>query len=162
MKTTGAAGRKVSSERWFSMWSKEPTLREQMIRSGDADFTYNLPFDSYAALASQDDLVVDTTPSFQMLYGLLNTQQAPLDDLRVREALSYAFPYEVVRDNLYGAQGTIPAGAVPSRMWGALGEGGGTYDLERAKALLEEAGHAGRLRPQLYLRRRRPRRAAGR
>ena len=27
-------------------------------------------------------------------------------------------------------------------MWGALGEGGGTYDLERAKALLEEAGHA--------------------
>ena len=89
---------------------EEPTLREQMIRSGDADFTYNLPFDSYAALASQDDLVVDTTPSFQMLYGLLNTQQAPLDDLRVRQALNYAFPYEVVRDNLYGALGSIPAG----------------------------------------------------
>lgn len=121
---------------------EEPTLREQMIRSGDADFTYNLPFDSYAALESQDDLVVDTTPSFQMLYGLLNTQQAPLDDLRVRQALSHTFPYEVVRDNLYGGQGSTPSGAVPSRMWGALGEGSGTYNLERAKTLLEEAGRS--------------------
>ena len=121
---------------------EEPTLREQMIRSGEADFTYNLPFDSYTALETQEDLVVDTTPSFQMLYGLLNTQQAPLDDVRVRRALSYAFPYETIRDNLYGAQGSAAAGAVPSGMWGALEEGGGSYDLEQAQALLEEAGQA--------------------
>jgi len=119
---------------------EEPTLREQMIRSGDADFTYNLPSDSYASLESQEDLIVDTTPSFQMLYGLLNTQQAPLDDVRVRQAVSLAFPYDVIIDNLYGAKGSAAMGAVPSGMWGALESGSGSYDLEQAQALLVEAG----------------------
>ena len=119
---------------------EEPTLREQMIRSGDADFTYNLPSDSYTSLEGQDDLVVDTTPSFQMLYGLLNTQQAPLDDVRVRQAVSLAFPYEVITDNLYGAKGSAAVGAVPSGMWGALEGDAPQYDLERAQELLVEAG----------------------
>jgi peptide/nickel transport system substrate-binding protein len=119
---------------------EEPTLREQMIRSGEADFTYNLPADSYASLEGLADLVVDTTPSFQALYGLLNTQQAPLNDLKVRQALVASFPYDVVVENLYGGKGGPALGAVPSGMWGALSEGGASYDLDKAKSLLAEAG----------------------
>ncbi len=119
---------------------EEPTLREQMIRSGETDFTYNLPFDSYASLESDADLVVDTTPSFQALYGLLNTQQAPLNDLKVRQALVYSFPYDDVVNNLYGAKGSRAMGAVPSGMWGALSESGISFDLDNAKSLLAEAG----------------------
>ncbi len=121
---------------------EEPTLREQMIRAGDADFTWNLPADSYISLETQDDLMVHRTPSFQMLYGLLNTQKAPLDNVLVRQAINAAFPYEVIRDNLYGGQGSPAFGAVPSGMWGALESGGGNYDLEKAEALLAEAGQS--------------------
>ncbi len=120
---------------------EEPTLREQMIRSGDADFTYNLPFDSYAALGELDEVVVDITPSFQELYGLLNTQQPPLDDVRVRQALRHTFPYQVIAENLYGGLGSLPTGAVPSGMWGARDEAGARYDPAEAQRLLVEAGY---------------------
>ncbi len=130
---------------------EEPTLREQMVRSGETDFTYELPSESYASLSDSDFVTVDTSPSYQMLYGLLNTQQAPLDDVRVRQAVSHAFPYDIVVDNLYGGLGNAANGAVPSGMWGALDSGASSgdssedssnYDLEKAAALLEEAGQS--------------------
>lgn len=120
---------------------EEPTLREQMIRSGETDFTFNLPFDSYPALSRLTDVVVDRTPSFQMLYGLLNTRKAPLNNPTVRRALAYSFPYDLVTENLYGGLGNPAVGAVPSGMWGALTEGGASYDPERARHLLSEAGY---------------------
>ena len=121
---------------------EEPTLREQLVRNGETDFTYELPSESFASIGESDFVNVNTTPSFQMLYGLLNTKQAPLDDVLVRQAVSHTFPYDVVVDNLYGGLGNAANGAVPSGMWGSLDSGGSSYDLEKAAALLEEAGQS--------------------
>ena len=120
---------------------EDSTVREQMIRAGDADFTYSLPYENYAALADVDGLVVDTTPSFQNLLGLLNNVKPPLDDARVRRALAHSFPYELVADNLYAGQGTVASGPVPAGMWGHDPDLPRTeFDLDKARALLEEAG----------------------
>jgi len=75
--------------------------------------------------------------------GLFNTQRAPLDDPKVRQALSYAIPYDdiiTVGAQGFGAQsrGPVPAGVFPYD----ASVPQYTYDMDKAKALLAEAGHA--------------------
>jgi peptide/nickel transport system substrate-binding protein len=122
---------------------EDPTVAEQMIRSGEADFTYNLPFENYAALAEAEGVTVDITPSFQNLLGLLNSRKPPLDDPKVRQALVYSFPYEAVVENLYAGMGTRASGPVPAGMWGHDSNLASqyTFDLDKAAALLAEAGY---------------------
>jgi peptide/nickel transport system substrate-binding protein len=119
----------------------DPTVAEQQIRSGEVDFTHTLPFENYEALAQAEGVVVDVTPSFQNLVGLLNNLKPPLDNPKVRQALSYSFPYDVVAKNLYAGKGTLAKGPVPADMWGHNHEiKGYTFDPDKAKALLAEAG----------------------
>ncbi len=123
--------------------SEDVTVLEQMIRSGDADFTYSLPFDNYGPLAQAEGLVVDVTPSFQNLLILLNNVKEPTNDPRVRLALAYAFPYGDVVASVYAGLGTQARDAIPANMWG---HGGDLYqyshDLDRARELLAKAGYA--------------------
>ncbi|HUV88990.1 MAG TPA: ABC transporter substrate-binding protein, partial [Anaerolineae bacterium] len=89
-----------------------------------------------------DDLVVYSNPSYQNLLGLLNTHKPPLDNKLVRQALSYSFPYAqfiegVMQDRANQAHGPVPAG-----MWGHSDDLlQYSYDLEKAKQLLAEAGY---------------------
>lgn len=123
--------------------TEDPTLLEQMIRAGDADFTYNLPFENYSVLAEADGVSVVTTPSFQNLLGLLNHRKPPLDNPLVRQALSYSFPYDLVVDNLYAGLGTQARGPIPAGMWGHdPGLAQYEQDLDRAAELFQEAGVA--------------------
>ncbi len=122
--------------------TEDVTVLEQMIRSGDADFTYSLPYDNYAALAEADGLHVDVTPSFQNLLILLNNVKEPTNNKLVRQALSYAFPYDAVVENLYAGLGTQGRGPVPANMWGHGAElFQYSHDLDKARELLAEAGH---------------------
>ena len=82
---------------------EDPVLAEQMIRSGDADFTFNLPFDAYPSLAGDESLSVVRGLSMTNLFGLLNNVRLSAD---VREALVLSFPYDDVVDNLYGGEAT--------------------------------------------------------
>ena len=120
---------------------EDPTVAEQMIRSGEADFTYNLPFENYAALSEVEGVTVDITPSFQTLLALLNHRKPPTDDPLVRQALAYSFPYDKVVENLYAGLGTQARGTVPAGMWGHdPGLTQYTLDLDKAAELLAEAG----------------------
>ncbi len=117
---------------------EDPVLAEQMIRSGDADFTFNLPFDAYPSLEQDDSLAVVRGLSMTNLFGLLNNVRLSAD---VREALVHSFPYDDVVDNLYGGEATRAVGPVPQTMWGAAtGASMPQTDLDRASEILSGAG----------------------
>ncbi len=121
---------------------EDSTVLEQMIRSGDADFTYSLPFDNYGPLAEAPGLSVVVTPSFQNLLILLNTVKEPTSSKLVRQALSYSFPYDDVVSSLYAGLGTQARGPIPANMWGHGAELlQYSHDLDKARALLAEAGY---------------------
>ena len=121
---------------------EDSTVLEQMIRSGDADFTYSLPFDNYGPLADASGLSVVVTPSFQNLLILLNTVKEPTSNKLVRQALSYSFPYADVVSNLYAGLGTQARGPIPANMWGHGVELlQYSHDLDKARELLAEAGY---------------------
>jgi len=125
--------------------SQDPVVLQQKIESGTADFTYEIPADNIATIQkNHPEIVVYNNPSFQNLVGLLNTKKPPLDNVKVRQALEYSFPYQQFLEGVMGNRATQSRGAVPVGMWG---HGDNltqyTYDLEKAKQLLTEAGHPG-------------------
>jgi len=121
---------------------EEPTVRQQMIEAGEADVTYLLARENYEALDAREDVTVYTNPSFQNLIGLLNHVKPPLDNTLVRQAISYAFPYDDLVTNVMMGAAVQAHGPVPSEMWGSSEElTQYDYDLDKARELLDEAGY---------------------
>lgn len=120
----------------------EATTRQQMLESGDADIVTSIPADSYEAFASNPDFTVSTEPALFNYTAFFNTLKAPLDDVKVRQALSYAIPYEDIISIGASGRGTQSHGTAPNGVFPySTDVKQYTYDLEKAKALLKEAGH---------------------
>lgn len=119
----------------------ENASRRQMLESGEADITQNLLIEDMIAMQSNPDLTVYTNSSYMNQIGFYNTQVEPFDNKLVRQALNYAFPYQDIIDYVYQGFAELPTGPIPTKMWGALDEVTYTYDLEKAKQLLTEAGY---------------------
>jgi len=120
----------------------ETSSRRQMIEKGEADIVSELPSEDIEALKDNANVVVESVPSFTNLLGMFNTEKAPLNDVNVRKALSYAFPYNDVVDYAAGGYASQSTGVVPEGMWGHSEElMQYNLDLEKAKSLLEEAGY---------------------
>jgi peptide/nickel transport system substrate-binding protein len=117
---------------------EDPVLSEQLVREGEADYTFNLPFEVYDSLDQEPGLKVVRGASMTNLFGLLNHRRLSPE---VREALVLSFPYDDVVQALYGGQGSRAHGMIPRTVWGfdpdlALPR----TDLERARDILEAAG----------------------
>ena len=121
---------------------EDPVVRQQMIESGTADFTYDIPADNLESLAARDDLNVYINPGFQNLIGLMNTQKPPMDDPLVRQAISYTFPYAQFIEGVMGQRATQSYGPIPPGIWGHSDDlFQYNYDLDKAAELLAEAGY---------------------
>lgn len=113
----------------------------QMMESGEADFAQNLPVQLIDQLRENEDVEVISTPSWQNLFGLLNTEVEPLDDPQVREAISYGINYDEI---IEATQGSFEAsdGVIPEGLLGHTPDlDVANYDPDRAEELLEEAGY---------------------
>jgi peptide/nickel transport system substrate-binding protein len=121
-----------------------PGTRRALLEKGDVDVSVGLPPKDYAELAAAGQLRVIGTPiQGDLLFIDMNVQMPPFDNLKVREAIAWAIPYEAIMDGalynrgvgMFGApEGTEefpPTWPTPSRF---------TTDLEKAKTLLAEAG----------------------
>jgi len=96
----------------------DPVAAEQMLRAGELDFANQviLTPDQMASLDGQNGLRLDAAPSFGNWVIFLNHRRPPTDDLRVRQALAYSFPYESVIAHTMLGQGTLAHGAVPTSL----------------------------------------------
>ncbi len=122
----------------------DAVLQEQMLLAGEVDLALSLPVTSYQSILDNPAYNVQTVVTPYSYLGFLNTLRAPLDDVRVRQAIAYAVPYlDLIAVGAEGfasqARGPVPQGIFP---WS---EEIPQYhqDLEKARALLAEAGHEG-------------------
>lgn len=120
----------------------EAVTQQQMLEGGEVDLVTRIPQENYGTFRDNPDYTVVDEPSFFNYVGYFNTMHAPLDDAKVRQALSYAIPYDdIIKIGAYGL-GTQSRGPVPAGVWPYSPEVKQyTYDLDKAKALLAEAGY---------------------
>jgi peptide/nickel transport system substrate-binding protein len=120
----------------------DPVVAGQLMEGGEADFWRNPPPDRIESLSARDGLEVYVQPALQNLMLFLNTRKPPLDDPKVRQALAYSFPYADLMQRTGGIN-RQSRGAIPAGMWGHDDElYQYQYDLDKASALLAEAGYA--------------------
>ncbi|MFM4825725.1 ABC transporter substrate-binding protein [Aeromonas bivalvium] len=80
----------------------------QRYLAGDIDITESFPKEQYARLIKQIPGEVHTPEQLGTYYYAFNTRQPPLDDVRVRKALSYAIDRRLIADKVLGT-GEKPA-----------------------------------------------------
>ena len=86
------------------------------------------------------DFSVAGDPTWGIQFAWMNTKKAPLDDVRVRRALRYAFPYDqMVRDVMRGS-GRLAQGYLPPGFLTHDGSPPEKTDMSMARKLLSEAG----------------------
>ncbi|MBK6508444.1 MAG: peptide ABC transporter substrate-binding protein [Haliea sp.] len=114
---------------------------ERMFRVGQLHYSYTVPLDKIPVYRAMEDSPYVNAPYLGTYFYLLNTTKPPLDDVRVRQALSLAVDRERLNNTvLHGtnvpAYGITPPGTLgyqPPRVF--------DYDVEKARKLLAEAGY---------------------
>lgn len=130
---------KVDSIKWVPV--VDNNARSAMMRTGEAHFTFPVPYEQAEVLKKAADINMIATPSIIHRYLTLNVLQKPFDNPKVRQAINYAINKKAlakVAFNGYAipAEGVIPAGVDFSEKLGPW-----PYDPKKAKALLAEAGY---------------------
>ncbi|MEO8469782.1 MAG: ABC transporter substrate-binding protein [Chloroflexota bacterium] len=122
----------------------EAVVQQQMLDGGEADMALSIPLENIGQYKTNPDYTFIDEPSFFNYVGYFNVNKKPLDDVRVRQALSYAIPYDdiiTIGAQGYGTQshGPVPAGVFPY----SADVPQYKQNLDMAKQLLKDAGHEG-------------------
>lgn len=120
-----------------------PEDRVLLLKKGDIDLALGLPFKDVDALKANPNVKVYAIEYTRLFYLGMNNKIKPFDNQKVRQAISYAVPYNtIIEESLYGyaqkATSPIPVG-MPTHtddFWKY------NTDPAKAKALLAEAGFA--------------------
>jgi peptide/nickel transport system substrate-binding protein len=153
---------KVVLERFGDYWEKdrpildrvelriipEETARLAAIRSGEVDLTV-LNDPKLAKLLKDDKSInLNDVSSFWRSASPFNTAHKPLDDVRVRQAISYAVDRQEIVNTVLLGDG-VPTGPIPpgEGEWAIAVNGDNfptyTYNPDKARQLLKEAGAEG-------------------
>jgi oligopeptide transport system substrate-binding protein len=114
---------------------------ERGFRAGQVHYTQSVPLDKIPVYNAMENSPYVQAPYLGTYYYLINTKRPPLDDPRVRRALSMALDRETLtRTVMQGA--VIPAYSItPPGTLGYEPPRTFDYDPEAARALLAEAGY---------------------
>jgi peptide/nickel transport system substrate-binding protein len=121
--------------------------RRALLAKGDIDMTFEMPPKDFAEMATEGGSirVVSTPVENSLIYVGMNVTRPPFDNVKVRQAVASAIPYEAIQKNamfgraipMYGAKSP----KVSSTAWPQ--PTGYRTDIARARQLMAEAGAAG-------------------
>ncbi|MEA2198304.1 MAG: peptide/nickel transport system substrate-binding protein [Solirubrobacteraceae bacterium] len=120
------------------------------LMSGEAQVAQFLSPTDMQRVQNSDGLRLWNFQGYVIAQSPMNPNYPPLDDVRVRQALSYATPYQQILEKVYRGFAGAAAGPLSDHAAGFdpyLHPY--TYDPQRARELLREAGHGNGFRTTL-------------
>jgi peptide/nickel transport system substrate-binding protein len=138
----------------------EATTRVAGLQTGEVQAllgTDATPSDQLPIVQAMENVTIDFQDSYLSYFLAFNTQRAPFDNVKVRQALNYALDKVLLTQNLYALPEAVTVARavdVMPRLWtfekekwqaayDALPDY--AFDMEKAKQLLEESGVADQL-----------------
>jgi peptide/nickel transport system substrate-binding protein len=121
----------------------DDTMRGLELRKGTTDLVVNdLPPDIVFQLEKSGQFSIERSPGLDFFYLGVNMRDPALADVRVRHAIGYATNREAIIRYLRRGLGRPASGLVPDLAWAFEPDVFRfTYDPNRAKSLLDEAGY---------------------
>ena len=114
------------------------------LQSGGVDIAplpSNLSPDTLKTLEQNPSLQVKQFKGSNIDYLGLNTQAPPLDKIKVRQAIAYGIDREKIVNELLFGQAVVAHSILPEESWAYNSATKYSYDPNRAKQLLQEAGY---------------------
>ena len=150
------AGQSIELTRNDDYWGTEPTFPSvlinevtdsssqlQQLQQGDVDIAMQISPDAIAQLDGSADVTTQLVDSFNYTYLEFAPGAAGgevLNDPKVREAIKYAINYDKVIDTTVAGKGKTQGSPIPNGFEGSEDQELPTYDVDKAKALLADAG----------------------
>jgi ABC-type transport system substrate-binding protein len=121
----------------------EESARNAALQAGDVDLLMAVSPRTAQTFESDSRLTVTSVQSWQNFALNLATQKAPLNDVRVRQALSYAIDREAIAKSVLLGKAEVSGSLEPPGTYGyQKPETQYTYDPGKSKELLAAAGVA--------------------
>ncbi len=137
-------GKPAAFKRVIMQTVPEAATRASLIEKGDADISIDLSANDVLSLEDKGKLKLVSTPQFNAFAMVaFNTKMAPYDNVKVRQAIAAALPY----DDMFKAAIFKRGAPLYNGAWSGTPENSifpqpmpFKQDLTKAKALLNEAG----------------------
>src|SRR5689334_8937873 len=124
--------------------------RAALMQTGEAHFTFPLPYELADVLKSKPDLEVVAAPSIVLRYLSMNTQVKPFDNPKVRQAIAYAINRDALAKVAFNGYAEAAQGVVPHGVEYSVNIGKWPQDLAKAKQLMTEAGYPNGFETELW------------
>ncbi|WP_311790795.1 dipeptide ABC transporter periplasmic-binding protein DppA [Pantoea sp. UBA5923] len=134
-------GTKPKIDRLVFSITPDASVRYAKLQKGECQvMPYPNPAD-IASMKKDTNINLMEQPGLNVGYLSFNTEKKPMDNVKVRQALTMAVNKQAIIDAVYQGAGQAAKNLIPPTMWGyndAIQDY--AYDPAKAKALLKEAG----------------------
>ena len=134
-------GEKPGMKRIMMRHLAESQSQRLMLEKGDIDIAYSMSAADLKALEKSDQVEVQTNGGSGFYYLAVSMKDEKFQKPKVREALRYLIDYQGLNDTVLPYFGRLRDRPIQTGLFGALPNAGYELDVEKAKALLAEAGY---------------------
>ncbi|UOY93310.1 glutathione ABC transporter substrate-binding protein [Ectobacillus sp. JY-23] len=148
-------GQEIALKRNDSYWGEKPYIdrvvfkivpedatRLAMVETGEAHINDQIPVTEIERIEASKTMGLYRTEGLSVEYIGFNTKKKPLDDVKVRKAISHAIEREAILKGVYNNMGSLANSAMSPKVFGySENVKPYDYDLNEAKKLLKEAGY---------------------
>ena len=120
----------------------ESSSRAMEIESGGVDIAINIASNDMANLEANPEVSLMKKAGYSNSFIGLNCSLEPFNNKALRQAINYALDREAIVSAVYNGTGSVANGPIAPTIWGYDPSlKGYEFDIEKAKALMAEAGY---------------------
>lgn len=130
----------------------EATNRTIGLETGEIDIAYDLEGMDKDRVREDQNLVFLEEPSLGIDYIGFNTKKAPFNDVRVRQAIASVINVDDIISTVYKGSAVRANSLIGPKVFGHTDDAKAwTVDIEKAKALLAEAGYPDGFKSKIWI-----------
>lgn len=133
-------GGEVAMRRIYVRHVPEPSAQRLLLDKGDVDIARRLTPNDVEAVAQNPDVKIEEEVRGRIYYLAANQKVETLTNPKVLEAIKYAIDYDGMVNTFLKGQMKVHQSFLPEGFLGAIDDVPYKLDIEKAKALLKEAG----------------------
>jgi peptide/nickel transport system substrate-binding protein len=118
----------------------ESATQRLMMEGGQGDWADTILPGDFREMEKKKDFHATKEPTWGIFWLMMNTNKAPLDNVKVRRALRFAYPYTPMLNDVMLGRGAAARGYLPPGFYTHDDSPAEKTDLNMARQLLTEAG----------------------